>query len=587
MGSNASTTRKSTAGTRASTAGYRKAVRKENELEEEFSDLILHEVSKTRVAAEQQGAISSPQVLQGVSSADVSMGSVLVPVLDDSDSRLAQPFPIETAEESDIPAFKLETATESHLKRPSFPKSNFLSELIEDEFNELNDGLLETENPQLARNIIPNDDDTEFDRDIEEDHKEGPQASKRDLDMRSRSHPPSQCRNVGDKHLKSKSLMIEELDVKRKKVAATTPVHTPLNDAMDIDKKNSFHRPGVFTQPAVNPELRYQNSTQSDTCSNPINSQITQGSQVNQSGDQGNIPVEIKWVNVLKENIQKISIIGLFSDWRDVLRLQELEQHPGELVKTVHLPLGVHKLLYIINNEYRVLDMLPTATDKEGIFFNWFEVLDEAHLFNHSQNQPIHVGASTEYDANIISLGTNPTVQSAGKYDVDRINRKSTSFLTQISKQEEQPEFEHVEFGDSEMPPASPEEKPLQQFQNVLNNYPQAIPQTVGPLTPPIQPNYVSSAHGLASNMGTPKYILYQDGSFLSQHETEKPVYSSEIPEMFLNYDYFKSKAPDYQLPEPPQLPAQLNNVLLYLSRSRKPLGRRIFSICRPGRSCL
>ena len=30
-----------------------------------------------------------------------------------------------------------------------------------------------------------------------------------------------------------------------------------------------------------------------------------------------------------------------------------------------------------------------------------------------------------------------------------------------------------------------------------------------------------------------------------------------------MNYDYFKNKGPDYELPEPPQLPAHLNNVLL------------------------
>ena len=32
---------------------------------------------------------------------------------------------------------------------------------------------------------------------------------------------------------------------------------------------------------------------------------------------------------------------------------------------------------------------------------------------------------------------------------------------------------------------------------------------------------------------------------------------------MFINYDYFKMKPADYELPEPPQLPPHLNNVLL------------------------
>lgn len=193
------------------------------------------------------------------------------------------------------------------------------------------------------------------------------------------------------------------------------------------------------------------------------------------------VPVEIKWVNSRKENIQKIAIIGSFSQWRDVIKLKP-SAHENEYLTTVTLPLGVHKLLYIINNEYRVSEQLPTATDQQGIFFNWFEVLDPKRLFNNSHTQP-HENALTAFDANII--------QVAGQRDTLAIQQKSTELLEQL-QQEEKEEFTHVE--DVYVAPPGPE-------------------------------------------------------------------YSSEIPEMFLNYDYFKQR--DYELPEPPQLPAHLNNVLL------------------------
>lgn len=307
-----------------------------------------------------------------------------------------------------------------HPVRPSAPAANpqFTNHAIEDEFNELNDGLLENDTT-LSRNIIPDKDNG---------------ADAMDVD--------------------------EPVD------------RTPTPSFSRID----------FTKVAPSPqELLY----------------------TAHADDKPIIPVEVKWVNTSKEDIGKISIIGSFSNWRDVIKLRPLPGHPNEYVATIGLPLGVHKLLYIINNEYRVSDQLPTATDQEGIFFNWFEVLDPHHLFNHLHNQPNHVGASTDYDANII--------QVAGKRDVLYINEHQTKYLAKESKNT--PDFEHVEDMDH------------------------------------------SPGYDLVDNLLT--------SLFLQPPKPARIAYSSEIPDMFVNYDYFKTKGPDYELPEPPQLPAHLNNVLL------------------------
>lgn len=218
------------------------------------------------------------------------------------------------------------------------------------------------------------------------------------------------------------------------------------------------------------------------------------------------VPVEIKWVNLQKQPIGKVSIIGLFSNWRDVIKLKRLQLYPNEYSTTVRLPLGVHKLLYIVNNEYRVLDQLPTATDQEGIFFNWFEVLDPHRLFNQSQHP--HSDASSGYDANII--------QVAGQYDALLIQKKSNSFLSRVTR----------------------EEKDLPQHVEVVPD--------AGELEEQFVP-----------------YLSHSELSLGQERTQPEEEFSSEIPEMFVNYDYFKTMAPNYELPEPPQLPAHLNNVLL------------------------
>ncbi|KAK6197336.1 5'-AMP-activated protein kinase beta subunit, interation domain-containing protein [Scheffersomyces amazonensis] len=300
------------------------------------------------------------------------------------------------------------------------------------------------------------------------------------------------------------------------------------------------------------------------------------------------IPVEIKWVNSTKEPINKISIIGSFSNWRDVIKLNNSTIHPNEYITTIKLPLGVHKLLYIINNEYRVSDQLPTATDQEGIFFNWFEVIDECHLFNHSLNQPNHIGASSDYDANIISRNIHHQQQQqqqqqqqplsasmsaasstsivAGKSEVERINKKSTSFLTKISK--EMSNFEHVEYAEDE---DMKEVKLHEELQKHSQNYPYGPPPQEQQhhhhhLPPQPQPPQTISTSSVGDSS---KYLPYESGllttstsSLHIQHVKPPLEYSNDIPDMFVNYEFFKNKT-NYELPEPPQLPAHLNNVLL------------------------
>lgn len=383
MGNNTSSTRKSAAAIRHGAAIRKSSQSQSNHhnLEEEFSDLILHEVKRQK------------QEQKSPSSAPTHAGA---------------------------------------------EKDNFTNDLIDDEFNELNDGILDTETSDVLRSFLLDgaSDDMELDA-------------------------------AGGTQRGSSELVSDLSKVDFTKIAAQAVAR----------------QPGRLTS-SLEARVPHENGP---------------GRSASKL-----IPVEIKWVNLNREAIGKVAIIGLFSNWRDVIKLKPSQTHPNEYSTTVKLQLGVHKLLYIINNEYRVLEQLPTATDQEGIFFNWFDVLDPHRLFNHSANQQTHVNASTAFDANII--------QVAGQHDTLLIQKKSNSFLAKVSKDAKLAEFEHVEHAEET------------------------------------------------------SYVPYHDTlslSFLDPPAERTAEYSSDIPEMFVNYDYFKNKAPDYELTEPPQLPAHLNNVLL------------------------
>lgn len=430
MGNNTSTSRKSAAALRHG-AALRKSSQSQNNhqnLEEEFSDLILHEVKRQK---QQQ--------------------------------------------------------LDPHVWVPD--KNKFLEDLIEDEFNELNDGLLDNDASEVLRNIIPDGACDNMDVDPEVMGAAG-------------GAPDGQCDpfSVSTETVDISTDLLNDLTkVDFTKIAASLLARQPTSQLPSTSLIRLL-APGAGALSVAGSESNRQSSAQN----------IGQTSELNGMGQSRSsfselIPVEIKWVNATRENIAKVAIIGSFSNWRDVIKLKRSSSHPNEYSTTVKLALGVHKLLYIVNNEYRVLEQLPTATDQEGIFFNWFEVLDPHRLFNHFQNQQTHIDATTPFDANII--------QVAGQHDTSLIQKKLNSFLMKVSKQEKNgPDHEHIEY---------------------------------------LEDNKYLTYH-------TQALLSFVDGTSLCSES-----YSSEIPEMFVNYEYFKSKSSDYELPEPPQLPAHLNNVLL------------------------
>lgn len=516
MGNNTSTTRKSLASLRHA-APFRKSHQSQSNhhnLEEEFSDLILHEVKR------QKHDSGVADVYLGLLARDGAGG---------------------------------------------LEKRHFSNDLLEDEFNELGHGILENgAGEEVARSILPSDavetvasatldgsGDTIGSPDVLKQlrHFESVDA---DADAGySRLQTPGSyvTSDAGAENGQDAMLIdsvgspsaaggaVETVDGNTAGSTASSAVGSRTGSA---SKMSSAMLANVdFTRAALPAMARQRPQAPTSRLSGPAtvdgsapqNPVYAGGSgSVSNSNSNGNgngsrtsinqlVPVRIKWVNQTMENINKVSIIGSFSNWRDVIKLKRSTHHPNEYLTTVKLPLGVHKLLYVVNNEYRVLELLPTATDQEGIFFNWFEVLDPHHLFNNNPNLYRH--------SNLSLGGTDGgIVQVAGEHDASQIQKKSMSFLAKVSKQEKESVSEHVEYAEHAEPPVD------------------GVSAT--------QINY-SPYHEQSSTS-----LLEEAYSTESHLE-----YSSEIPEMLVDYNYFKNKGADYELPEPPQLPAHLNNVLL------------------------
>ena len=91
------------------------------------------------------------------------------------------------------------------------------------------------------------------------------------------------------------------------------------------------------------------------------------------------MPIEIKWV----QGGEKVYVTGSFTGWRKMIGLTK--QPEGDFSITLGLPEGTHRFRFVIDNELRFSDFLPTATDQMGNFVNYVEVTQDSIQAHHEQ----------------------------------------------------------------------------------------------------------------------------------------------------------------------------------------------------------
>lgn len=94
------------------------------------------------------------------------------------------------------------------------------------------------------------------------------------------------------------------------------------------------------------------------------------------------IPVDIKWV----QGGEKVYVTGSFTGWRKMIGLQK--QPDKTHMVTLGLPVGTHRFRFVIDNELRFSDFLPSATDQMGNFVNYIEISpQQVELFQAEQKK--------------------------------------------------------------------------------------------------------------------------------------------------------------------------------------------------------
>ncbi|KAK9476144.1 5'-AMP-activated protein kinase beta subunit, interation domain-containing protein [Lipomyces japonicus] len=79
------------------------------------------------------------------------------------------------------------------------------------------------------------------------------------------------------------------------------------------------------------------------------------------------IPTLISWIHGGK----KVYVTGTFTGWRKMIKLS---RNGDEFSTVVNLPPGTHRIRFVVDNELRCSDALPTATDSMGNLVNYIEV---------------------------------------------------------------------------------------------------------------------------------------------------------------------------------------------------------------------
>ncbi|CAH01949.1 protein kinase subunit beta [Kluyveromyces lactis] len=83
------------------------------------------------------------------------------------------------------------------------------------------------------------------------------------------------------------------------------------------------------------------------------------------------VPVEITW----QQGGSKVYVTGSFTGWRKMIGLVPVTDKPGVFHIKLQLPPGTHRFRFIVDNELRFSDFLPTATDQMGNFVNYLEIV--------------------------------------------------------------------------------------------------------------------------------------------------------------------------------------------------------------------
>lgn len=94
------------------------------------------------------------------------------------------------------------------------------------------------------------------------------------------------------------------------------------------------------------------------------------------------IPTVFKWT----EGGERVFVMGTFTGWRKMIALNGPSPKDGSFSVQIALPPGTHRFKFVVNNEVKCSNFIPTATDNSGHFVNYLEVFPTENDFNRDLN---------------------------------------------------------------------------------------------------------------------------------------------------------------------------------------------------------
>ena len=191
---------------------------------------------------------------------------------------------------------------------------------------------------------------------------------------------------------KSTLILTDEKECEKMQVeldfSSSSGQHTPHNPQTPTDPAHAECAPEQSSAPQQQPQPQQQPHPQQLPVPDPS---IT-------------INHDIKWV----QGGTKVYVTGSFTGWRKMIGLQK--QPDGTHVVTLDLPVGTHRFRFVIDNELRFSDFLPTATDEMGNFVNYVEITPENVQTHLSQKLQLEQEQQSERERQQRSLSSRGRV---------------------------------------------------------------------------------------------------------------------------------------------------------------------------------
>lgn len=140
----------------------------------------------------------------------------------------------------------------------------------------------------------------------------------------------------------------------------------------EVDEDMEFHK--LNLQPGAQ-----QNATK------PL-SRAGSGDEIQLGEDNSYAETKFETLISWQQGGEKVYVTGSFTGWRRMIKLSKKDD--GSFSVVLKLPAGTHRMRFVVDNELRCSDYLPSATDSMGNLVNYIEVgLDSD---NDMSMEPLH-----------------------------------------------------------------------------------------------------------------------------------------------------------------------------------------------------